>query len=58
MAKITRHYWISTNQQQPNSLQYHHKKMMVEKIEPDTFEPPCHRLRKDIETKLEEMLRE
>ena len=33
------------------------KRMMAEKVEPDTFEPPCHRLRKDIETKLEEMLK-
>ena len=34
------------------------KKMMTEKVEPDTFEPPCHKLRKDIETKLEELLKE
>ena len=32
--------------------------MMAEKVEPDTFKPPCHRLRKDIETKLEEILME
>ena len=32
--------------------------MMAEKIEPDTFGPPCHKLRKDIETELAELLRE
>ena len=34
------------------------KKMMAENVEPDTFVPPCQKLRKDIETKLEEMLTE
>ena len=34
------------------------EKMMAEKVEPDIFKPPCHMLRKDIETKLEEMLKE
>ena len=34
------------------------KKMMAEKVEPDMFEPPCHKLHKDIKTKLEELLRE
>ena len=32
--------------------------MTAETVEPDTFEPPHHKLRKDIETKLEELLRE
>ena len=32
--------------------------MMTEKVEPDTFKPPCHKLRKDIETKLEKPLKE
>ena len=32
--------------------------MMAEKVEPDTFEPPHHKIRKDIKTKLEELLRE
>ena len=32
--------------------------MMAEKVELDTFEPPCHKLRKDIKTKLEELLKE
>ena len=34
------------------------KKMMAEKVEPDTYKLPCHMLRKDIETKLEELLKE
>ena len=34
------------------------KKMMAEKVEPDTFKPSHHKLRKDIETKLEEVLKE
>ena len=29
------------------------KMMMAEKVEPDTFKPPHHKLRKDIETKFE-----
>ena len=28
------------------------ERMMAEKVEPDTFRPPCHKLRKDIETEL------
>ena len=31
---------------------------MAEKFEPDTFKPPCNKLWKDIETKLEELLNE
>ena len=45
----------------PGSLTAHSittKRMMAEKVEPDTFEPPCHKLRKDIKTKLEEVLKE
>ena len=34
------------------------KQMMAKKVEPDTFKPPCHKLREDIETKLEELLKE
>ena len=34
------------------------KRTMAEKVEPNSFTPPCHRLKKDIETKLEELLRE
>ena len=30
---------------------------MAEKVEPDTFKPPCKKLRNDIETKLEELLK-
>ena len=32
--------------------------MMAEKVEPDTFKPPCHKLRKDIEMKLATLLKE
>ena len=34
------------------------EKMMAEKVECNTFKPPHHKLRKDIETKLEELLKE
>ena len=34
------------------------KKMMTQKVEPDSFELPHHKLRKDIKTKLEELLSE
>ena len=34
------------------------KKMMAKKIAPDPFNLPCHKLRMDIKTKLEEMLKE
>ena len=34
------------------------EKMMAKKVEPDTFKSPCHKLRKDIKTKLEELLKE
>ena len=32
--------------------------MMDKRVEPDNFEPPHHKLKKDIETKLEELLQE
>ena len=31
--------------------------MMAKKLEPETFKPPHHKLRKDIKTKLEELLK-
>ena len=31
---------------------------MAKKVEPDTFRLPCHKLRKDIKTKLVELLKE
>ena len=34
------------------------KRMMAEKVEPDTFKPPCHKLKKNIQTKLENLLKE
>ena len=33
------------------------KRVIAEKIEPDTFKPPCHRLEKNIATKLEKLLK-
>ena len=32
--------------------------MMSEQVEPDTFEPPCHKLKPSIEAKLEALLKE
>ena len=32
--------------------------MMAEEVEPDAFEPPCHKLKPSIEAKLEELLKE
>ena len=32
--------------------------MMSEQVEPDTFEPPCHKLKPNIEAKLEALLKE
>ena len=34
------------------------ERMMAKKVEPDTFRPPCHKLRKDIETELVELLKD
>ena len=34
------------------------KKMMSEQVKLDTFEPPCHKLKPNIETKLEALLKE
>ena len=34
------------------------KKMMSEQVEPDTFEPPCHKLKPNIMAKLEAILKE
>ena len=36
----------------PESLTAHSittERMMAKKVEPDTFQPPCHKLRKDTE---------
>ena len=30
-------------------------RMMAKKVEPDTFKPPCHKLRKDTETKIADL---
>ena len=45
----------------PGSLTAHSittERMMAKKVEPDTFKPPCHKLGKDIEMKLAELLKE
>ena len=34
------------------------KKMISEQVEPDAFEPPCHKLKANIEVKLEALLKE
>ena len=34
------------------------KRMMSEQVEADTFEPPCHKLKPNIKTKLEALLKE
>ena len=34
------------------------KRMMSEQVELDTFEPPCHKLKPNIKTKLEALLKE
>ena len=34
------------------------KRMMSEQVEPDTFEPPHHKLKPNIQTKLEALLKE
>ena len=34
------------------------KKMMSEQVEPNAFEPPCHKLKPSIETKVEALLKE
>ena len=45
----------------PESLKPHSittERMMAKKVVPDTFKPPCHKLRKGIETNLAELLEE
>ena len=34
------------------------QRMMAEQVEPDTFHPPCHKLKSSIESKLDELLKE
>ena len=49
--------WISEDS---GSLTAHSitTKSMAEKVKPDTFEPPYYKLRKDVKTKLEKLVRE
>ena len=42
----------------PYHKQYYNQKMMSEQVEPDAFEPPCHKLKPIIEAKLEALLKE
>ena len=35
-----------------------HQKIVSEQVEPDAFEPPCHKLKPNIEAKLEALLKE
>ena len=34
------------------------KRMMAGKVEPNPFKPPCHKVKKDTSTKLEDLLKE
>ena len=34
------------------------QRMMAEQVEPDTFQPPCHKLKPSIESKLDALLKE
>ena len=34
------------------------ERMRAEKVEPDTFKPPCHKLKQNIKTKIMELLKE
>ena len=34
------------------------ERMMAEKVKPDTFKPPCHKLKHNIKTKLLKLLKE
>ena len=51
-----RHATDSRRSRITNNPQYHHRKDDGQEGWTRTFKPPCHKLRKDIETKLEELL--
>ena len=46
------------NQDAPTMHSITTERMIVEKVEPDTFKPPHHKLKHNIETKLTELLKE
>ena len=45
------------NQDPPTMHSITTERMTAEKVEPDTFKPPCHKLKQHIETKLTELLK-
>ena len=46
------------NPDAPTMYSINTEKMTAEKVEPDTFKPPCHKLKQHIETKLTQLLKE
>ena len=46
------------DQESPTTHSITTERMIAKKVEPDTFGPHCHKLRKDIETELAEILKE
>ena len=52
---------ISQSSANPDAPMMHSittERMMEEKVKPDTFKPPCHKLKQNIETRLMELLKE
>ena len=47
----------SANQYSPTTYSITTERMMAEKVELDTFKPPCHKLKQNIETKLTKLLK-
>ena len=50
------HFWVNPDAHTTNSITT--QQMMAEQVEPDTFGPPCHKLKPSIEAKLEALLKE
>ena len=48
----------SANPDAPTAHTITTERMKTEKVKPDTFMPPCHKLKQNIETKLTEVLKE
>ena len=48
----------SANPDSPTTNSITTERMMAERVEPDTFKPPCHKLKQNIETKLMILLKE
>ena len=49
-------FWANSDDHTTNSITT--QWMMAEQVEPDTFKPPCHKLKQHIEAKLEALLKE